>query len=152
MAASSLFEDAGLLPKETPLRGYALLVAGGASDGSKRSLWPRGTTPLDRDLSGAYDSGIATHKTDAGDYVLFRATPFGYDDCPHSHDAGLGVLVNFANTPIFVDSGVGSYTQTEEVRNGFRSAVGKNAPLVDCLLYTSPSPRDATLSRMPSSA
>ena len=26
------------------------------------------------------------------------------------------------------------------------------APLYDCLLYTSPSPRDATLSRMPSSA
>ena len=26
------------------------------------------------------------------------------------------------------------------------------AELVDCLLYTSPSPRDATLSRMPSSA
>ena len=25
-------------------------------------------------------------------------------------------------------------------------------PLADCLLYTSPSPRDATLSRMPSSA
>ena len=26
------------------------------------------------------------------------------------------------------------------------------ADLIDCLLYTSPSPRDATLSRMPSSA
>ena len=25
-------------------------------------------------------------------------------------------------------------------------------PIIDCLLYTSPSPRDATLSRMPSSA
>ena len=30
--------------------------------------------------------------------------------------------------------------------------VAKNAPLGFCLLYTSPSPRDATLSRMPSSA
>ena len=29
---------------------------------------------------------------------------------------------------------------------------GKPASLSDCLLYTSPSPRDATLSRMPSSA
>ena len=28
----------------------------------------------------------------------------------------------------------------------------KRASLIDCLLYTSPSPRDATLSRMPSSA
>ena len=30
--------------------------------------------------------------------------------------------------------------------------VGKNAKVGICLLYTSPSPRDATLSRMPSSA
>ena len=29
---------------------------------------------------------------------------------------------------------------------------GRVAPRRDCLLYTSPSPRDATLSRMPSSA
>ena len=29
---------------------------------------------------------------------------------------------------------------------------GKLAQIIDCLLYTSPSPRDATLSRMPSSA
>ena len=31
------------------------------------------------------------------------------------------------------------------------SAISK-AEVIDCLLYTSPSPRDATLSRMPSSA
>ena len=30
--------------------------------------------------------------------------------------------------------------------------VGRSAPAKSCLLYTSPSPRDATLSRMPSSA
>ena len=28
----------------------------------------------------------------------------------------------------------------------------RDIPVYDCLLYTSPSPRDATLSRMPSSA
>ena len=33
-----------------------------------------------------------------------------------------------------------------------RSLSGPVGHLVDCLLYTSPSPRDATLSRMPSSA
>ena len=34
-----------------------------------------------------------------------------------------------------------------------RLAIGKNKEkILDCLLYTSPSPRDATLSRMPSSA
>ena len=32
------------------------------------------------------------------------------------------------------------------------TSVGDTAPDIDCLLYTSPSPRDATLSRMPSSA
>ena len=32
------------------------------------------------------------------------------------------------------------------------NACGKNPFPIDCLLYTSPSPRDATLSRMPSSA
>ena len=30
--------------------------------------------------------------------------------------------------------------------------IGRSAPYITCLLYTSPSPRDATLSRMPSSA
>ena len=30
--------------------------------------------------------------------------------------------------------------------------MANTAPVTDCLLYTSPSPRDATLSRMPSSA
>ena len=34
----------------------------------------------------------------------------------------------------------------------FAKSKRKNARLNDCLLYTSPSPRDATLSRMPSSA
>ena len=32
------------------------------------------------------------------------------------------------------------------------TVLGKSVNLEDCLLYTSPSPRDATLSRMPSSA
>ena len=38
------------------------------------------------------------------------------------------------------------------VRGYIRSDVVFNPGLVTCLLYTSPSPRDATLSRMPSSA
>ena len=33
-----------------------------------------------------------------------------------------------------------------------KETVDKANQLLDCLLYTSPSPRDATLSRMPSSA
>ena len=36
--------------------------------------------------------------------------------------------------------------------NGWYSAAETVALILTCLLYTSPSPRDATLSRMPSSA
>ena len=36
--------------------------------------------------------------------------------------------------------------------NWHGSGASSNADYCDCLLYTSPSPRDATLSRMPSSA
>ena len=38
----------------------------------------------------------------------------------------------------------------KEVMEGMQQALAPLQP--DCLLYTSPSPRDATLSRMPSSA
>ena len=38
------------------------------------------------------------------------------------------------------------------IEEAFESAVAKAQTLKGCLLYTSPSPRDATLSRMPSSA
>ena len=42
------------------------------------------------------------------------------------------------------------FAETHEVTNQPPSLDGAN--LYRCLLYTSPSPRDATLSRMPSSA
>mgnify|MGYP003312329456 CR=1 FL=1 len=38
------------------------------------------------------------------------------------------------------------------INNGSVLAVGKEASLMVCLLYTSPSPRDLSTSRMPSSA
>ena len=40
----------------------------------------------------------------------------------------------------------------EDAESGFCGAVVGFDRSYDCLLYTSPSPRDATLSRMPSSA
>ena len=42
-----------------------------------------------------------------------------------------------------------SYAEESSVRKKVRTSIGQAC---DCLLYTSPSPRDATLSRMPSSA
>ena len=58
--------------------------------------------------------------------------------------AALGVPVGEASYAFFVEPLTTRYGLTE---------LGvKAAPLIICLLYTSPSPRDATLSRMPSSA
>ena len=43
-------------------------------------------------------------------------------------------------------------TQIPQMVAIFNGFVGSASALIACLLYTSPSPRDATLSRMPSSA
>ena len=51
-----------------------------------------------------------------------------------------------------IDAKNGTRTnQTVSIKNGVIQSIG-SAKLDICLLYTSPSPRDATLSRMPSSA
>ena len=47
---------------------------------------------------------------------------------------------------------VSDYPSHEELRNYFQSYAKHFDLYKFCLLYTSPSPRDATLSRMPSSA
>ena len=39
-----------------------------------------------------------------------------------------------------------------DCKKALTEAEGDTEKAIDCLLYTSPSPRDATLSRMPSSA
>ena len=70
---------------------------------------------------------------------------------------GQGVVLNEPSVVAIVENGgkknvlaVGDEAKTMLGRTpGNISAI---RPLRDCLLYTSPSPRDATLSRMPSSA
>ena len=52
---------------------------------------------------------------------------------------------SFNNTPLSIAAHFG---QTDAVK----LLINKGAQIDGCLLYTSPSPRDATLSRMPSSA
>ena len=54
--------------------------------------------------------------------------------------------IGFRGTSIIVNGGVSLGTTDEPSRTG------DGAAYIACLLYTSPSPRDATLSRMPSSA
>ena len=44
------------------------------------------------------------------------------------------------------------WSRYSEITNGRFAMIGFLAIILICLLYTSPSPRDATLSRMPSSA
>ena len=99
------------------------------------------------------------------------------DDCQAALDSGMDicafVLANPASTFAQADCDGGGISNLVECQNGGNplnpmddcaSAIADGAdicslilanptsPLALCLLYTSPSPRDATLSRMPSSA
>ena len=130
-AAQSVFPDLSYRTPDAKSRGYALLMNQSISESPSHQKQNTQTDDYDRDLSKIYDSGLASYKTKDGDYVLLRATSFGYDDCPHSHDAPLGVLIHLGGAPLVVDSGVGSYTQSESTRNHFRSALGKNTILVN---------------------
>ena len=62
-----------------------------------------------------------------------------------------------SNPSVLVEAGIrkaqvlAAVTQNDEV-NLIASLIAKQHEVETCLLYTSPSPRDATLSRMPSSA
>ena len=80
------------------------------------------------------------------------------DECLINHDLmdeipslNNQTTINAGSIQVLSDS-------TLELRNGFEIKLedlhvnGDQAVFNDCLLYTSPSPRDATLSRMPSSA
>ena len=54
--------------------------------------------------------------------------------------------------PVAFRGGLDSNGQSETARNELLDGASWNECQISCLLYTSPSPRDATLSRMPSSA
>ena len=118
-------------PGSTPC-GYALLmkpatpVVIGASNGPRVPVV--GAQP---DRGALPDSGIATYRNAAGDYLVFRASPFGYLDCPHSHDAALSLILYLAGRPLIVDNGTGSYTQDRALRDRFRGAAGKSVLTFD---------------------
>ena len=62
-----------------------------------------------------------------------------------------GTAVDAENVDIAADD-IPALLNFAKENNVGLTVVGPEVPLCDCLLYTSPSPRDATLSRMPSSA
>lgn len=135
-AAQLVSPELKLISDSIPRRGYSLLMAPQASiadvPSQCDSVEPsRAPASLNKELAELYDSGLVSYANPDGDYVLFRSTPFGYMDCPHSHDAPLGVIVHLGGQPVFVDNGTGSYTQGAERRNQFRLARGKNALLLD---------------------
>lgn len=140
-AAQQLFPHDSFLPRQVEAaesrefrgasRGYPLLMSSMTQPRDAEKTRRTFELPIGRELKDVFDSGLASYRTEAGDYVLLRGSEFGYMDCPHSHDGGLGVIVHLKDVPVFVDSGVGSYTQSEECRNTFRTARGKNTILVN---------------------
>ena len=64
-----------------------------------------------------------------------------YEQIRLKNDKTIRLPEGLSNPPPLYDES-SSYDELEELHDKFK----------DCLLYTSPSPRDATLSRMPSSA
>ena len=63
-------------------------------------------------------------------------------------------LVAYVLALLAIGAGVwfGFFANSDVAGKETRRAAGATPVILACLLYTSPSPRDATLSRMPSSA
>ena len=69
-------------------------------------------------------------------------------------NVGLNSAFNLVDIDLFAyGNSSGSYTATRSVASYLKGiSVTLDRPLIACLLYTSPSPRDRQKSRMPSSA
>ena len=72
--------------------------------------------------------------------------------CPDSHTCSQGALGALAWGIGSTDAEHAIVTGTMRVKKPPQMRISVIGTLGACLLYTSPSPRDATLSRMPSSA
>ena len=74
--------------------------------------------------------------------LIENGTAYYAFDTPEELDAKRDVIPNFKY----------DCKTREQMRNSLTLSTSEIESLMNCLLYTSPSPRDATLSRMPSSA
>ena len=111
------------------------------------------------DLSTGFYKNIAEFEENPK-FEFFKADITNYENCLKAtdgihkitHQAALGSVPRSINNPLKTNSvningTLNIFTAAKE--NGIQRVVYAAS---SCLLYTSPSPRDATLSRMPSSA
>ena len=95
--------------------------------------------------------------------VLLFLCPLAFADVTTNNPSSSQTNSSGSNTSIQSYEAVTNYnsgstpvtnnTTTNSTSNNSKTAVAPaNAPNLSCLLYTSPSPRDGLLSRMPSSA
>ena len=126
-----------------PYMGLRLAASFGKLKGDERdvkTVYPStGITPYSfsrtlTDVSLTYEYNFWPYGTGHDYYGAKRLTPFVFLGLGGTYAGGDGSSVFTANVPIGL---------------GLKYKVGQR---MNCLLYTSPSPRDRSLSRMPSSA
>jgi hypothetical protein len=135
-AAASFFPDFTFGKGAVGRLGYDIWMVGLPDQSNKLALTKSSSPVVINSWStpcktSEHDSGIVTYKNRHGDYLMFQSGPFGYMDCPHSHDAPTSFVLYLAGHPIIVDSGTGLYNQHPEIRTRFRSARGKSILLVN---------------------
>ena len=133
------------------------------NDDNRIAILCQDTTSTDNSTSDKYDtfqgagnlSGTISDADCSGTTITFT--------CSADHGLATGDRVSISGTTSFNDDNLASQSVTVTNVNTFtmtRSSSSSNTNetgtfsslFVDCLLYTSPSPRDGLLSRMPSSA
>lgn len=138
LAARTLWPDVEFPSEPSDGNGYHLWMGAVGPDLEEEKLTPetRCELPQVASLNASsehtqFDSGLVAYRNSRGDFVLFRSGPFGYMDCGHSHDGPTSLILHLAGQPVIVDSGVGAYTQSSEIRNRFRAPFGKNVLTLD---------------------
>ena len=88
-----------------------------------------------------------------GATTLESSLALSADSAAITHSGSTSLAISSTNGYVSIAGATGSYVDVESVRfTDAKIGLSSDADLITCLLYTSPSPRDATLSRMPSSA
>ena len=116
-----------------------------------------GMTPVQNGSGGGYNGGESVTLPNGLTMKMGKLTNVQMDQTFHdvNYGSAFGTAVISVQTTIHA-SGVITGTRATVVKDsstsGFKVAVDYDTNTSSCLLYTSPSPRDGLLSRMPSSA